>query len=244
MSARVSAFSTPRGPGSERCRQPVPATMEPSVPRRILRCGEHLFHAGETYRNPYLVCSGYLESYYVHADGEEQILGLHGAGEVVGFDALFGASSSTSVKAIDTASVQVVRTREGLLGLSDYGPELCAVITAMHEEIQRFMRRLHIERHPSERRLAEFLTDFADRAERRGLSSTLLVLPVSRRLLARYLGLAPETLSRTFSSFQERGILRVESREVAILDRTALQTIADPGLNDPDHLDPDPRRLR
>ncbi len=228
MAARITALPITHGLGNPRQHQYPTAFSEATRPRRILRGGEHLFHAGETCSSAYLICSGSLESYFVHADGEEQILGLHSAGEIVGFDALFGAPASASVKALDTVSLQILRHPGRQLGLDDCSPDVRAVITAMHAEIRRFTRRLHIERHPSERRLAEFLIDFAEGADKRGMSRTRLALPVTRRLLARYLGLAPETLSRTFSNLQDRAILSVDNREVVILDYTALQAIAEP----------------
>ena len=228
MAARLSALPITHGPRTQ-TNPSCPATVSEGIrPRRILRCGEHLFHAGEPCNSAYLVCSGSLESYFVHADGEEQILGLHGAGEVVGFDALFGQLASASVKALDTVSLQVLQNPGRLLGLDDCSPEVRVLIGAMHQEIRRCRRRLHIERHPSERRLAEFLLDLAEGADKRGMSRTRLILPVNRRELARYLGLAPETLSRTFASLQERAVLAVDNREVSILDSTALHAIAEP----------------
>jgi CRP/FNR family transcriptional regulator, anaerobic regulatory protein len=203
--------------------------FDPHPPvRRILKPGEHLYHAGESCTEAFLVCSGSVQSYYVHADGEEQILGLHGAGEVVGFDSLLGLPSGASVKAVDTSGVQVILNPARLLDLDGSRPEARMLLLAMREEISRCTQRLHMERHPSERRLAEFLLDFAERAGHRGLSSQRLVLPYSRRVLSRYLGLAPETLSRTFSQFQSRAILEVNNREVNIIDLAALKAIAYP----------------
>jgi len=209
-------------------RQRSQSVFEVAPARRILSSGQHLYHAGDTCDDAYLICSGSLESYFVHADGEEQILGLHGAGEIVGFDALFREPASASVKAIDTTSLKVLRRPGHQLGLDQCAGEAQAVISAMLEEYRRFMQRLHMERHPSERRLAEFLLDYSARSGRRGLSTIHLMLPTSRRVLARYLGLAPETLSRTFSTLQSRAILEVDNREVTILDLAALQAMAKP----------------
>ncbi len=226
--AEISALPGTHRVGNANHRRVGRQPFEVAAARRILRPGEHLFHAGEVCADAYLICSGSLESYFVHADGEEQILGLHGAGEVVGFDALFGAPASTSVKAIDTTSLKVVRNPARRLGLDQCDGEAREVIAAMLEEYRRFMQRLHMERHPSERRLAEFLLDYSERAGRRGLSTIHLMLPTSRRVLARYLGLAPETLSRTFSTLQSRAILDVDNREVTILDLAALRAMAKP----------------
>lgn len=199
-----------------------------ALTRRILKSGEHLYRAGETSTDAYLVCSGALESYYIHADGEEQILGLHGVGEVVGFDSLFSEPASASVKAVNTSSIRILPNPARMLGLHDCGSEARTILYAMRDEIRRCTQRLHMERHPSDRRLAEFVLDFSERAGKRGQSTTCLVLPVSRRVLSRYLGMAPETLSRTLSNFQARGILYVNNREISIVEPAVLRAIANP----------------
>jgi CRP/FNR family transcriptional regulator len=50
--------------------------------------------------------------------------------------------------------------------------------------------------------------------------------------IANYLRLAPETVSRVLRRFQEDGLLRVERRELELLDRDALETLAAPVLRD------------
>lgn len=190
--------------------------------RRILNPGEHLFHAGELCKDAFLVCSGSLKSYFVYEDGEEQIIGLHGPGDVLGFDAVFGQPASSSMVATDISNIEILPNPATVLR-HKCSPEMTeAIMRGMRHEIMQFVQRLHMERHDCERRVAEFLIELSRRDGQRGLSTRHIMLPVNRRELARYLGLAPETLSRTFSAFQCHRILDVRNRQIEILDMQAL----------------------
>ena len=57
----------------------------------------------------------------------------------------------------------------------------------------------------------------------RGGSS--LVLRMTREEIGSYLGLKLETVSRTFSKFQDDGILEVRQRQITVLNPAALQSL-------------------
>jgi CRP/FNR family transcriptional regulator, anaerobic regulatory protein len=193
---------------------------------RVVQGGGHLFQVGETSQDAYLIRSGNLKRYTVYPDGEEQILGIHGPGDVVGFHALFEIPAQSSVVALDTAHVQILPLlRKSMLDADGAGSAQVAV-QAMYQELLRMSRQLHMERHPTERRLAEFLLDYSEHQRLRGLCRDRLILPVSRRDLARFLGLAPETLSRTLSLFQSRDLIELDNREVMITGRQGLEILA------------------
>jgi len=65
------------------------------------------------------------------------------------------------------------------------------------------------------------------RYEQRRLSSTRFRLPMARTDIGNYLGLAVETVSRVFTRFQKNGLLKVEGKEVEIIDHHQLCEIAD-----------------
>jgi CRP/FNR family transcriptional regulator len=55
---------------------------------------------------------------------------------------------------------------------------------------------------------------------------------MARTDIANYLRLAPETVSRVLKRFQQDGLLAVERREVELVGREALETLAAPILRD------------
>lgn len=196
------------------------------APRRVLQTGDHLFQAGELSAEAFIVRTGHLKSYRVHRDGEEQILGMHGPGDVLGFEALMGKPATCSVIALEIASIEVVDLSGESLQSATRTDGMANLVEGMYRELQRFSRLLHMDRHPAERRLAEFLLDFSRDERQRGRSPLDLTLPFNRRDLARFLGLAPETLSRTFSRYQDQGVLLVNNRDIHILDLPALKEAA------------------
>ncbi|WP_376695924.1 helix-turn-helix domain-containing protein [Wenzhouxiangella sp. EGI_FJ10305] len=194
--------------------------------RRILQTGDHLFQAGELYQEAFIIRTGHLKSYRIHRDGEEQILGVYGPGDALGFDALFGKVASCSVVALEVASIEIIDLYHPDMPANPHPNGDATLIAGMYQELQRMCRLLQLDRHPAERRLAEFLLDCSRSESERGGSRSNLRLSFNRRDLARYLGLAPETLSRTFSRFQEQHILSVNNREIQIIDRQALVAAA------------------
>ncbi|MEP7300124.1 MAG: helix-turn-helix domain-containing protein [Caldimonas sp.] len=59
----------------------------------------------------------------------------------------------------------------------------------------------------------------------RGFSSSSVLSRMSREEIGSYLGLKLETVSRTFSKFQESGLLFVQQRQIQITDPVGLQNL-------------------
>ncbi|HMX12269.1 MAG TPA: helix-turn-helix domain-containing protein, partial [Burkholderiaceae bacterium] len=77
----------------------------------------------------------------------------------------------------------------------------------------------------AEERLAAFLLNLTQRLQARGFSASALVLRMTREEIGSYLGLKLETVSRTFSKFQDEGILEVKQRDIRIIEQSALQRV-------------------
>lgn len=183
---------------------------------RILRRNEHLIHAGDQVRHAYVVVSGVLKSYINYENGDSQVLGFHIPGDIIGHESLINGRSFCGVLALDTSSVRRIES------VGEATSQ--ALIESMHNEIQRLTRQLHLERECSTAaRLATFLMDYSESQAERGYSRYEFILPMGRRDLAGYLGLATETLSRVFSRFRDQGILRVSTNHVTILDPARLE---------------------
>jgi len=67
----------------------------------------------------------------------------------------------------------------------------------------------------------------ADRYRDRGYSSCEYVLRMTREEIGSYLGLKLETVSRTFSKLQARGLLFVRQRQIQITDPAGLRHVLD-----------------
>jgi CRP/FNR family transcriptional regulator len=77
----------------------------------------------------------------------------------------------------------------------------------------------------AEERVAAFLLNLTQRLQARGYSASELVLRMTREEIGSYLGLKLETVSRTFSKFQDDGILDVRQRQITVRQPEALQKL-------------------
>lgn len=190
---------------------------------RAMKRGEHLYRAADPFDAVYAVRSGALKTYSVSEEGEEQVTGFYLPGEIVGMDGISTAHHVSSAKALDTATVCEIPF-ERFEYLSARIPTLQHhFFSLMSREIQAD-RELHllVSKKSADDRIAALLLSISARHKRRGLSGSAFRLPMSRYDIANYLGLAVETVSRIFTRFQQQGLLRVEGREVEILDRGGL----------------------
>ncbi len=190
--------------------------------KRIQHKGDHVFHEGETADAFYVVRSGSVKSYLVTEDGEEQVLGFYLPGDVFGLDSDDNELRASSAITLETTSL--CRIPHAYLGECAHGTNLIRVAA---EQMQRDHNLvLILARKDADGRIASLLDDLAARHRARGYSGSAFVLSMSRQDIGCYLGLAVETVSRTLTRFQECGVLRVNRREVEILDHAALVRLA------------------
>ena len=195
--------------------------------RRQVARGERLFHAGDPLGALFVGREGSFKTVLVTEDGEEQVLGFHLPGELIGLDALGSGQHRCEAVALTDASVCEV-PYERLASIAMQLPEL------QHHLLQLIGQRLEREqdhvgmlvRRQAGERIALFLHGVSRRVAQAGGSATSLVLPMSRDDIARFLGLALETVSRGFSRLQEDGVVQVSGRRVEILDAGELERLA------------------
>jgi CRP/FNR family transcriptional regulator len=191
---------------------------------RPIQPGEHLFRAGDEFRSIAAVRTGCFKSYIIDHDGQEQVLGFHLPGEIIGLDAIHSLRHTASVVALDTSAVCGM-TFDSMTGMARQMPEL-------QTELFRLMSQRISELEVSagdlsaDERIAMFLLSLSERFARRGYSETEFILAMSRRDIASYLRLATETVSRVFARFQKSGVLRVDRKEVHIRDLPSLKALA------------------
>jgi CRP/FNR family transcriptional regulator len=190
---------------------------------RSLGRGERLFRAGQALDAVYLVRDGALKTITLAKDGEEQVLGFHLPGEMLGLGAL--ATGRHRSEAVSLTASRVCEVPFAELG------QLAARAPSLQQQLLRVMGQGaardqdHVEmliRRQASERIALFVHGLQERYRQSGRSAVELVLPMSREEIGRFLGLALETVSRGFSRLQEDGVIAVSGRRVEILDAAAL----------------------
>ncbi len=206
--------------------------LDALVSHRVrLRKGEVLVHSGDAFAALFAIRSGSCKSVVTTPSGQEQIAGYHIAGEVLGAEAIFCRTHDSTVTALEDSEfcvmpfdrMEALARRNG-----DFQRSLNSLLSREISRERRVMLMLGTMR--AEQRLAAFLLDLADRYRARGYSSSEFVLRMTREEIGSHLGLKLETVSRLFSRFHQDGLIRVQGRDVKLLDRVALAQLVDATL--------------
>ena len=192
--------------------------------------GEHLFREGDEFTAIAAVRAGTVKTYVLDAAGNEQVLGFHLPGEVIGLNAIHSARYPCNAVALDTVM------------LCRFSFPKMAMLAARMPGLQHLLFRLlslDIGKaallagdFSADERLAAFLVSLSRRYAERGFSPTRFHLTMARTDMANYLRLAPETVSRVLRRFQDDGLVQVERRELEIKNMARLETLAKPVLRD------------
>lgn len=193
---------------------------------RVQRAGSHLFRLGDRFSALYVIRSGSVKSYLTSEDGEEQILGFHRPGDVIGFDAIAEGRHPCSAAALETSSVCILNFSD-LSRLCHESPAAFhRFVQTMSRETLRLVDSLLLGRRTAEQRVAAFLLTHADRQGERGYSPKAISLAMSRTDIGKYLGLTVETVSRILTRLQDGGLLTKERNQIRVRDLEALRRIA------------------
>lgn len=193
-----------------------------------LRAGEHVFREGDPFEAIAAVRAGTVKTYVIDRDGREHVLGFHLPGEVIGLNAIDGESYPCNAVALDT----VMLCRFSFPKIS----VLAARLPGLQQHLFRLLSRdigraaLLAGDWTADERMAAFLVGMSRRLAARGFSPNRFQLTMPRTDIANYLRLAPETVSRVLKRFQDDGLVQVDRRELELVGRERLETLAAPVL--------------
>ena len=191
--------------------------------RRRIRTGETLYRPEDRFQFIYAVRSGTFKSSLTLADGREQVSGFHMAGELMGLDGVAQgrhASAATALEDAEICAIPYTHLSELAAGSSDMQMVMARLMS--REIVREHSLMMLLGSMNAEERLAAFLINLSQRLKARGYSSHEFHLRMSRAEIGSYLGMKLETVSRTFSAFQQQRLLEVDKRHIRILDLEAL----------------------
>jgi CRP/FNR family transcriptional regulator len=192
--------------------------------RRRVSAGHTLYRAGEHFQFVYAVRSGTFKTSLGLSDGREQVSGFQMAGELMGLDGAAGGAYTGTATALEDAEICSISY--------DHLGEISARGGSLQNVLGRLMSREIVREHSlmlllgsmnAEERLAVFLLNLSQRLKARGYSAVEFHLRMSRAEIGSYLGMKLETVSRTFSALQQKGLLEVDKRYIRIVDLDALK---------------------
>lgn len=194
--------------------------------RRSIPRGDSLFRCGDEFQSLYAVRTGFFKTCVSSEDGRDQVTGFQMAGELLGLDGIGTDRHTCDAVALEDSQVCVIPYHQ----LEDLSRELSDLQRQFHKIMSREIVRDHgvmllLGSMRAEERLAAFLLNLTQRLKTRGFSPTALILRMTREEIGSYLGLKLETVSRTFSKFQDEGLLEVKQRDIRILNQAGLEEL-------------------
>jgi len=162
-----------------------------------------------------------VKIYQIFESGKEQLLRILEPGEFMGEMALFTEKDMDSyAEAMETTEICAIHRNDMQELMNEY-PTIAIKI------LEQFSNRLDeteklvgtLSSKDVEMRTASYLIDLAEK-----MQTEEVVLPMSKKELASFLGTTRETISRRLSTFQTNGwIEQVGHRNIKILNKDALK---------------------
>ena len=195
------------------------------VQQRTYRRGEVIFLEGDEGNGFYIVHTGQVKIYKISVEGKEQILHLFGPGESFGEVAVFTGHDFPANAKANANTTCLFIPRDGFIDIIRWDPALALnMLAVMSIRLRKFtglIEDLSLKEVPG--RLSAYLLFLSDKSP----EAEDLDLEVSKGQLAALLGTIPETLSRILTRMARLGLLKTEGARVRILNKSALQQIAD-----------------
>jgi CRP/FNR family transcriptional regulator, anaerobic regulatory protein len=194
--------------------------------RMQLKRGQHVYEAGEKFKYLYAVRSGCCKTSILDADGHEQITGFHLPGDLIGMDGINDDVYICEAIALENSQVCAIPL-SGLEELSTELPGLSHQVFRILSKgiVQELQAKLLLAQMTAEQRLAAFLLNLSERYAARGFSPRRFHLRMKREEIGNFLGIQLETVSRLFSKLAAQGIITVKSKDIEILDITAIKRL-------------------
>jgi len=183
-----------------------------------------LFREGEPVEGIFVLLSGRVKIYKLSPDGKEHILHVVRPGQAFAEAAVFMPGGYPAYAEALQKSRALLLPKQPFLDLLRQEPAISLnIIATLSRYLKQFADRIEdLSLKDVSARLARWLL-----ATAREKGRDFWDLEVTKGELASQLGTVSETLSRTLRKFQDAGWLQVRGRFVKILDRGALQGVAE-----------------
>ena len=194
--------------------------------RSRLRRGDCLYRAGDRFTSLYAVRNGFFKSIALLDNGRDQVTGFSMTGEVLGMDGIGPERHTCSTIALEDSDVCAIP----FASLQQLAQEIPSLQRHFYKMMSREIEREHgvmlqLGSMNAEERLAMFLLNLSQRFAARGHSASEFNLRMTREEIGSYLGLKLETVSRTFSRFQDEKLIGVQQKFIRIQNSAGLARV-------------------
>jgi len=230
----ILPFRDPRATSLAKLRHVVPLfagfgasdfeSLEKCLVRRRYPAGQTLFHMGDEGGSLHFIEGGRVKVTIPSSSGEELILAILGAGNLLGELSLFdGKPRSATVQALEDTETLCLR-REDLLTLMrtrfDVVEKILKVLAHRIRDTDMLLAESHFLDITS--RLAKKILDLGDAFGVREGGQVRIGVKITQKDLASMIGATRESINKQLKSLRDQGLVRISGGTIEILNRERL----------------------
>ncbi|MBW1897136.1 MAG: Crp/Fnr family transcriptional regulator [Deltaproteobacteria bacterium] len=191
------------------------------------RKGQLIFSEGDEADGFYVVLDGLVKIFKLSVEGKEHILHMFGSGEPFGEVPVFAGQDFPAHAEAVSKSRLIFFSKATFTALVHQNPSLALnMLAVLSMRLRQFTVKIeHLSLKEVPGRLAAYLLYLSDEKE----AEDIVDLSISKQQLAALLGTIPETLSRILTKMTKQGLIRVDGRQITMLDRPGLEDLATAG---------------
>lgn len=196
------------------------AALRASLSETDVPKGGVLFHEGEPGDHMYVIVDGKVKLGQTSNDGRETLLAVLGPGEMFGELSLFDPGMRTSTATALTDAVVLglghAQLKPWLAGRPEVAAALLMALARRLRRTNEAMADLVFSDVPG--RVAKALMDLGEKFGTVTPDGLMVTHDMTQEELAQLVGASRETVNKALADFAQRGWIRLESRQVLILD--------------------------
>lgn len=197
----------------------------------ILQRGDALIEYGSEFEFIYVVNSGSLKTIYFSPDGTEKVCDFLFSSDIAGLNAVGSSTNPSSVIALERTVVCQIKFSklEKLMLLNKRFHR--KILAIMSNEIQK--KQLTITLQPFRSAISKtalFLLNLNNRVIEGSDPNSFFETTMTRADIGSYMGMTTETTSRQFSELAKRKLIKVNGKNIKVLNRQQLFEVAHQAL--------------
>jgi CRP/FNR family transcriptional regulator, cyclic AMP receptor protein len=190
-----------------------------------LNRGERLFAEGDTGDKLYIIITGKIKLTKAAPDGRENLLSVHGPGEMFGelslFDPVPRTASATAVTDAELAALAHDDVRTWLSSRPEVAMHLLQALAQRLRRINEVKADLVFTDVPG--RVAKALLDLAERFGVQNSDGIQVNHDLTQEELAQLVGASRETVNKALADFAARGWIQLAAKSVLVVDTDRLR---------------------
>lgn len=189
--------------------------------------GEYIIRPGETPRGVFFIEEGLVKSYDITKYGEENLLVIRKAGELLGMTtAVTGDRKSIMYSALTPTTLRLLSHKTFEQKLKDNHEATLYMLNLVAEMYRAHSDRiLNLEYRTVRERLIAFLLSMADRFGTDHKDGTHIDVPLRHQDIASSISATRETTGREITLLEKKGLLKNSSSRITLCDVDALRKI-------------------